>query len=89
VPVAIIYARATKPTRPASRAMAGLLLLLAAPVKVATGTGTVVLATGATLLYQTLVLLTTGVGGTLVVEKTTTELLLQSLQVSAGAGAGT
>jgi hypothetical protein len=32
-----IYAKATRPTRPATKAMAGLALLLAAPVKVATG----------------------------------------------------
>ncbi len=34
---AIIYARATRPAIPASKARAGFPLLLAAPVKVATG----------------------------------------------------
>jgi len=57
---ATIYASATRPTIPARRAIAGLPLLLAAPVNVASG-GEVLAA--ATLLYQTLLLVETGAGG--------------------------
>jgi len=74
------YARATKPTRPTIRATAGFPLELAAPVKVATGAGAVVLA-GAMLLYQTLVLVETITGAGVVVG---TALLVQSLHVAAG-----
>jgi len=37
VPLGCVYARTIRPATPASKAMAGLPLLLAAPVKVATG----------------------------------------------------
>jgi len=58
--MAVIYAKATRPTRPAIMANAGLLLLLAAPVKVATGA--VVAATGVTEEYHTLLAVVAATG---------------------------
>lgn len=93
--MAVIYAKATRPTRPAIMANAGLLLLLAAPVKVATGA--VVAATGVTEEYHTLlaVVAATGVeaGGATELVATGAELhctqLLAVGVLSTGAGAGT